>query len=69
MKNMIYTVEFYSKMREEVLMVPVEALNRNMAVDAVCRYYMADHLAVRSVKDTPEATPKLKVCRIPKRNM
>lgn len=66
---MIYTVEFYSKMREEVLMVPVEAPNRNMAVDAVCRYYMADHLAVRSVNETPGAIAKFKVCRIPNRNM
>ena len=58
---MIYTVEFYSKMRDEVLTVPVEAPDRNMAVDAVCRYYMADKLAVRSVKETPAATPKFQI--------
>lgn len=62
---MIYTVEFYSKMRGEVLTVSIEAPDRNMAVEGICRYYRVGLVAVRSVKETPEALPKFEICRVP----
>lgn len=65
----VYSVEFYSKMRGEVLTVNIEAPDRNMAVDGVCRYYMADKLAVRSVKETPDAEPKCMFCRVPSKSL
>lgn len=62
---MIYTVEFYSKAHDEVLKRTVEAPDMDLAVDGICRYYRECPLAVRSVKETPDAEPKFQICRIP----
>lgn len=69
---MIYTVEFYSKAHGQVLYRTIEAPDRNMAVEGICRYYRVGLVAVRSVKETPDAALVKfrisKVSRIPGNN-
>lgn len=62
--KMIYTVEFYSEAHGEVLTRAIEAPNRNMAVDGICKYYRVGLVSVRSVKETPDAEPKFQICKV-----
>ena len=63
---MVYTVEFYGSMRDEVLTKVIEAPDRNLAVDGIRRYYRASLVAIRSVKETPDAKPMFEITRIPR---